>query len=134
MTGILIFCNRAQIIWHSKRQNGVETSTFGSELTALKNVVELIATLRYKLRMFGVLIDGPTDMFCDIEAVYNNAYTPESKLRKKHHSISYHMTRKAVTSGACCIAEEDTLTNLVDLFTKVFPKHRQEYNLNKFTY
>ena len=29
MTGILIFCNRAPIIWHSKRQNGVETSTFG---------------------------------------------------------------------------------------------------------
>ena len=30
MTGILIFCNRAPIIWHSKRQNGLETSTFGS--------------------------------------------------------------------------------------------------------
>ena len=25
MTGILIFCNRAPIIWHSKRKNGVET-------------------------------------------------------------------------------------------------------------
>ena len=134
MTGILIFCNRAQIIWHSKRQNGVETSTFGSELKALKNAVELITTLRYKLRMFGVLIGGPTDMFCNIEAVYNNAYTPESKLRKKHHSISYHMTRKAVASGACRIAKEDILTNLADLFTKVLSKHRQEYNLNKFTY
>ena len=77
MTGILIFFNCAQIIWHSKRQNGVETSTFGSELTALKNAVEMITALRYKLRMFGVPIDGPTDMFCDIEAVYKNAYTPE---------------------------------------------------------
>ena len=134
MTGILIFCNRAQIIWYSKRQNGVDTSNFGSELTALKNVVEMIATLRYKLRMFGVLIYGPTDMFCDIEAVYKNAYTPESKLRKKHHSISHHMTRKAVASGACRIAKEDTLTNLADLFTKVLPKPRQEYSLNKFTY
>ena len=46
MTGILIFCNRAPIIWHSKRQNGVETSTFGSEFTAMKNYVELIAALR----------------------------------------------------------------------------------------
>ena len=45
MTGILIFCNRAPIIWHSKRQNGVETSTFGSEFTAMKNSVELIAAL-----------------------------------------------------------------------------------------
>ena len=29
-TGILTFCNRTPIIWHSKRQNTVETSTFGS--------------------------------------------------------------------------------------------------------
>ena len=45
MTGILIFCNRAPIIWHSKRKNGVDTSTFGSEFTTMKNAVELIADL-----------------------------------------------------------------------------------------
>ena len=65
MTGILMFVNRAPIIWYSKRQNCVETSTFGSEFTAIKNAVELIAALIYKLRMFGVPIDGTTDMFCD---------------------------------------------------------------------
>ena len=30
MKGILIFVNRAPIVWHSKRQNCVETLTFGS--------------------------------------------------------------------------------------------------------
>ena len=45
MTGILIFCNISQIIWNSKIQNGVETSTFGSEFTAMKNSVEMIAAL-----------------------------------------------------------------------------------------
>jgi hypothetical protein len=134
MTGILIFINRAPIIWHSKRQNGVETSTFGSEFTAMKNAVELIAALRYKLRMFGVPVEGPTNMFCDNEAVYKNASTPESQLRKKHHSISYHMSREAVASGAIRIAKEDTETNLADLFTKVLPKPRRELLLNKFTY
>ena len=63
MTGTLIFCNRAPIICHSKQQNGVETSTFGSEFTAIKNTVELIAAIQYKLRMFGVPIDRSTDMF-----------------------------------------------------------------------
>ena len=85
MTGILIFCNRSPIIWHSKRKNGVETSTFGSEFTAMKNSVELIAALRYKLRMFGVPIDGSNEILCGNEAVYKNASTPESQLRKKHH-------------------------------------------------
>ena len=38
-TGILIFFNRALIIWHSKRKNGIEMPTFGSEFTAMKNYV-----------------------------------------------------------------------------------------------
>ena len=90
--GILMFVNRAPIIRHSKRQNYVETSTFCSEFTAMKNAVELIESLRYKLRMSGVPVDVPTDMFCDNEAVYKNAATPESQLKNKHHSISYHMS------------------------------------------
>lgn len=35
-TGILIFLNMAPITWFSKRQNYVETSTFGSEFCACK--------------------------------------------------------------------------------------------------
>ena len=89
-TGILIFCNKAPIIWHSKRQNTVEASTFGSEFQAMKNAVELSESLRYKLRMFGVPIDGPTNVFCDNEAVYKITSIPESTLKKKHHSIAYH--------------------------------------------
>ena len=76
-----------------KRQNGVETSTFGSDFTAVKNSVELITALRYKLRMIGVPIDGSNDIFCYNDAVYKNASTPESHIRKKHHSISYHISR-----------------------------------------
>ena len=115
--GILMFVNRAPIIRHSKRQNYVETSTFCSEFTAMKNAVELIESLRYKLRIFGVPVDVPTDMFCDNEAVYKNASTPESHLKKKHHSIYYLMSQEAVDSGACSIVKGDTETNLADLFT-----------------
>ena len=53
-TGILIFFNKAPIIAFSKRQNTVETSTFDSKFTVLKNSVELVEALWYKLRMFGV--------------------------------------------------------------------------------
>ena len=121
-------------MWFSKRQNSVETSTFGSEFTAPKQAVELVKALRYKLRMFGVLIEGPTDMFCDNEAVYKNSSIPESVLRKKHHSIAYHMCREAVAARICRIAKEDTETNLADIFTKVLPRPRREKLLNAFTY
>jgi len=48
-TGILIFVNRAPIMWYSKRQNQVESSTFGSEFIALKTAIEMIDGMRYKL-------------------------------------------------------------------------------------
>ena len=86
------------------------------------------------MRMFGVLVDGPTDMFCDNKAVYKNSSTPESVLRKKHHSFAYHKCREAVASGICCIAKEDTEINLADIFTKVLPGPRRERLLDMFTY
>ena len=106
--GILILCKRAPVIQLSKKQNLVETSTFGSEFTALKLVFKLIIVLQYKLHMFGVQLEGPNDMFCDNEAIFKNTYPPESLFQKKHHIIAYHKCREAVDSLICRIAKEDT--------------------------
>lgn len=46
-TGILIFLNCSPIVWYSKSQNTVESSTFGSEFVAMRIVVEMIEALRY---------------------------------------------------------------------------------------
>jgi hypothetical protein len=64
-TGILIYIQNTPIIWHSRRQNTVETSTFGSEFVALRNARDLIVALRYRLRMFGIPINGPAKTYCD---------------------------------------------------------------------
>jgi hypothetical protein len=45
-TRILIFLNHAPIIWYSKAQNAVETSSFSSEFTAVRIAVELLSSLR----------------------------------------------------------------------------------------
>ncbi len=113
-TGILILCNRTPIIWFIKRQNTAETSTFGNEFQAMKNAMELIKALHYKLRMFGVPIEGATNVFCDNEAVYKNTSLPESTLKKKHRAIAYHRCREAVASDTVRVAKEGTATNLSD--------------------
>jgi hypothetical protein len=66
-TGIIIFLNCAPITWYSKKQNTVESSTFGSEFVALRIATELIISLRYKLRMMGIPIHTPCITFCDNE-------------------------------------------------------------------
>lgn len=100
----------------------------------MKNAIELIESLRYKLRMFGVPIDGPTNIFCDNDAVCKNTTLPDSTLKKKHHSIAYHRCREAVAAGTVRIAKEDTKSNLSDLFTKILPQIRREDLLDRFTY
>ena len=81
-TGILIFCNRASVMWFSKKYNLVQTSTFGSDFTAMKIIVEITQALRYKLTIFGVPINGPPNVYCDNEAFYNNGTIPKSVLSK----------------------------------------------------
>jgi hypothetical protein len=117
-TGILLYLNRAPIIWYSKAQNTVESSTFGSEFVALRICVELIEALRYKLRMFGVPIDGPANVFCDNKSVITNAILPESTLKKKHNSIAYHKVREAVAAQIIRVAKVKSEQNLADILTK----------------
>mmetsp|Transcript_5914 Transcript_5914/g.9070 ORF Transcript_5914/g.9070 Transcript_5914/m.9070 type:complete len:287 (-) Transcript_5914:332-1192(-) len=133
-TGILIFCNRAPILFLSKRQNLVETLTFGSEFTAMKQAIELIKSLRYKLRMFGIPIEGPANIYCDNEAVYKNVAIPSSVLSKKMHSISYHFCREAVAANIVRIAKEDTATNLANLFTEVLGRIKRNELIDRFMY
>ena len=133
-TGLGLFVNRAPIVGYSKCQNTVETNTFGSEFIVMKTAVEQIEALRYKLCMFGVPLEGPTNIFCDNESVFKNASIPDSTLKKKHTSICYHRSREAVAAGTVRIAKEGTTTNLSDLFTKLLSEPRCTFLLDRFTY
>ena len=58
-TGFLVYINSALVYWFSKKQNSVETSSFGSEFTAMKQCCEYIKGLKYKLQMMGIPCDEP---------------------------------------------------------------------------
>jgi hypothetical protein len=117
-TGILIYLQNTPILWHSRRQNTIETSTFGSEFVALHCARDLTVALRYKLRMFGIPINGPAFVYCDNQGVVKNVTIPESVLSKKHNTINYHAVREAVAANILRVAKEESSTNLADLLTK----------------
>ena len=48
-TGYIIFVNRAPIKWISRRQQTVETSAFSSEFIAMKQCIEDIEHIRFKI-------------------------------------------------------------------------------------
>jgi hypothetical protein len=118
-TGVILFLNRAPIMWFSKRQNTVETSTYGSEIVALRIAIEMIEGMRYKLRMMGVPIEGACKVFCDNDSVVKNTTRPESPLKKKATAICYHKARESIAAGWIKIAKEPGETNVADLLTKL---------------
>jgi hypothetical protein len=89
-TGFLIWCNLALIIWLSKRQPTIETSVFGAEFVAMKHGIETLRGLRYKLRMMGVPVNGPSFIYGDNKSQVTNSTRPESDFMTK------------VTSGIKC--------------------------------
>ena len=99
----------------------MEASTFGSEFIAMKVAVELIQALRYKLRMFGIPVDGATSVLGDNQSVVVNVIAPESTLKKKHLSIAYHRCREASASRMVIVGYVPSKENVADLATKVLP-------------
>jgi len=134
-TGYVIFVNSAPVLWHSKKQNTVEASTFGSEFIALKACIEAITHLRYKLRMFGIPLEGkPTHIFCDNESVVTNASKVESTLNKKHNSIAYHYARWNTAAGVIQVSWLNGIDNIADAFTKRLAQARREHLFGEWTF
>ena len=108
-------------------QNAVESSTFGSELVSMRICRDLIVSLRYKLRMFGLNLQGPAYTYCDNAGVIKNVSVPQSVLHKRHNAINYHIIRESVAAKIMVVGKEDSLTNLADLLTKVLTAERRNY-------
>jgi hypothetical protein len=109
---------------YSKRQNTIETSTFGTEFGALKIAVEMNEASFYKLRMIGVPIDGPTNEFCDNRSVVTNSVIPQFTVNKKNNSSAYHKVQDSVASEAIRIAHEKGEDKLSDVLTNFLPAQK----------
>ena len=93
----------------------------------MRQAIDLIDALRYKLRMMGVELDDATKIFCDNESVVKSTTRPESTLKKKHNAINYHRAREAQAAGYIRIGWIDGKVNPADVFTKVIVgQHRYE--------
>ena len=128
--GIVVMVSLCFVIIHQSisivRKNvTVDSSTFGSELCAMRVTFEMVKALCYKLCIFGVPIDGPASIFCDNEAVYKNIFLLQFTITNKHHFIAYHIFREV---------KEFSETNIDDLFTMTLTQERRNFLLRCFTY
>jgi len=120
-SGYFIFLNSALIQWCSKKQATIETSVFGAEFVAMKIGIEVMRGIRYKLRMMGVRLSGPTYVYGDNMSVIHNTQRPESTLKKKSNSICYHAIRESVAMKESLTGHVSSKENPADITTKLIP-------------
>ena len=102
---------------------------------AMKVAMEVMRGLRYKLRMMGVPVTGPTYTYGDNMSVIHNTQRPESTLKKKSNSICFHAIRESVAMGEMTTAHIRTTENVADLGTKVIPgSQKRDHLVGKLLY
>ena len=117
-TGFLVFLNCLLIFWTSKKQTAIETNSFSSEFTAMKQCTEYIRGLRYKLLMMGIACPEHTFVYGDNQSVLANTTVPHSVLKKKSNSIAYHFVHEGCARDEWRTAYIWTAFNPADLLTK----------------
>jgi hypothetical protein len=119
--GILHFICQTPLDWFCKRQNKVETATYGSEFVVARASTDQIIDHRYTLRMMGVPLDGPAWMFGDNESVVTSSTIPHSILMKRHNALAYHRVREAIAAKILFFLHISGNQNPADVLTKFLP-------------
>ena len=118
VTGILHLLNGTPIDWFSKRQDTVETATYGAEFVAARIATEQIIDLRTTLRYLGVPIHGQAFMFGDNQSVITSSTIPHSRLSKRHNALSYHRVREAIVANILSFFHIEGKKNPSDILSK----------------
>ena len=59
-SGFLIYMSTSLVQWFSKKQSTVETSLFCTEFVTMKQSIDALKGLRYRLRMMGNPVSRPS--------------------------------------------------------------------------
>ena len=85
----------------------------------MKHGIERLRGLRYKLRMMGIPLSGPSYIFGDNESQVTNLTKPESTLKGKCSSICYHFIHESMAMCESAITHLSSNHNFTNLMTKV---------------
>ena len=89
----------------------------------------MIKSLRYKLRCFGIPVEGPAKVFCNNMSVVKNSGIPSSAFNKKHNVICEHRVKEAQSAGILQVGWIPGELILADLFTKTTIHGNTGHNL-----
>ena len=134
-TGYILFMANCSLLWVSKLQTEVATSTMESEYIALSQCIrDLIPVRRLLKHICEVVFKSKTyqsriysKVFEDNQGALQLARAPRMTPRTKHYGIKYHFFREYVKKGHVVLQKITSSEQRADIFTKGLAKVTFEY-------
>lgn len=111
--------NEGPIIWKSRKQSIVATSSTDAEYVAAHDASKEIVWARVLMQELGHQQVKPTKLFIDNIAALKLVDNPAFHRRTKHIDIKYHYTRDLVSQGHILMEHIPSCKQLADILTKV---------------
>lgn len=95
-SGIVLMLNSGPVIWSSRKQSIVATSTTDAEYVAICEAAKEVVWTRRLLNELGIQQEQATVLYCDNMAAQLLAKNPVYHRRTKHVDVKFHYTREQV--------------------------------------
>jgi len=128
-SGVVLLLNGGPIIWFSRKQGIVATSTTYAEYVAVHDAGKEVVWTRQLLEEIGCSQNKPTVLYCDNTAAEKLIVNPNYHRRTKHIDVKFHYTRELVKNRIINVKHTSSNNQLADIFTK--PQSRNLFEANR---
>lgn len=117
-TGYVFVLNNGPVVWQSRTQTSVATSTLEAEYMAMADATKEAIWLRQLLKDLKFEQQNGTVIRVDNQAAIKLSLNPEFHNRSKHIDIRFHFLRDEVQKGKVVYTYVSTTENPADALTK----------------
>jgi hypothetical protein len=121
MTGYIFKLNDSPILWSSRRQQTVASSTVEMEYIATAEAAREAVWLRNFLKELKISINRRTLLHVDNQEAMRLAINPSTHPLTKHIDIKHHLIRELIEGGTVELEYVVTTEQQADIFTKPLP-------------
>ncbi|GBE79025.1 hypothetical protein SCP_0202220 [Sparassis crispa] len=126
ISGYLFKLGNGTIMWSSKKQTTVASSTTEAEYMASAEAAKEAVWLRTLFKEIGFEQQDPTILFEDNTAAISIARDPQFHAKSKHFDVKHHYVREKLRDKYIDIHYCPTEDMIADILTKSLPKPRHE--------
>ena len=127
-TGYVFKLNDSPIVWSSRRQATVASSTVEAEYIAVAKAGRETVWLRGLLAEIGCKETSATMIHCNNQGAIRLAFNPATHQRTKHIDIKHHVIRELIDGNVVSLEYVPTKSQQADMLTKSLPGPRHSEN------